>query len=319
MPVAAIPGGLAPFQHSLIGTWTNAPLPGAPNGEGGPNNPLSYNVMPLPQTASEGSRDTGYILKNSTIYEVVKFNSDSDVAISTTAPNRGGDVLQAPTALYYQQQVYFGDGPGKGTIVHTENGLWLNVAIGEKLIGPYFSQITLDVPNTQPPDSQIAKQMSIPHGNSVLALGSYPQSISGAPSIPDVVSIYPTPSGLDLTPYTTVLDQIDDYENPQPALTLNPHAPLQQAVILLDPTDSIQWSVTTELLADGTQGEFMNIPFEQREVEVVAYTADYWLLSTDGGHNFPYLAYTQAITLQMTIAGTVYRFPHVTSNVVTKQ
>ena len=47
MPTAAIPHGLADFQNRLKGTWTNQNI--GNSGQGGQTNPLSYNLMPLPQ------------------------------------------------------------------------------------------------------------------------------------------------------------------------------------------------------------------------------------------------------------------------------
>lgn len=309
MPVAAIPGGLNQFQQLLIGTWSNQPLPNATQGEGGTSNPLSYNVMPLPQSP-------GYILKNFTYYEVLEFEGNDAVALPATAPNRGNTSLQVPTALFYEQQVYFADGPGTGEIVHVENGAWLNLRTGQQLVGPYppppGSGIHLDDPNRQPPQITIAKQMSVPHGNSILALGSFSEPQDGAPAIPDAPSVLPTPPGLDTSPYTTQLDQPSNYQNPLPALTANTNEPLQTAIGLIQPNQYITWSVST-----GNQGQAIDIPFEQRMANVTGYTASYWLLSTDGGASYKYLAYTQNISMQLVIGGTHYDFPHVTSNVVT--
>lgn len=311
MPVAAIPGGLNPFQNLLIGQWVNRALPNAPNEEGSEANPLSYCVMPLPQ------KPPNFILKNFTLYEAVQFDGNNNVAEPASAPNRGNDSLQVPTALFYSQQVYFAEGPGTGEIVHVENGAWLNLRTAQKLVGPYppppGSEIHLDEPNQQPPNITIAKQMSVPHGNSILALGSFTAPINGAPTIPDAASVLPTPPGLDVGTYSEQLDDPDDYQNPQPELTLNPNLPLQQAVDLVQPNSYIQWGVST-----GNQGQTMNIPFEKRAANVSAYSAMYWLLSTDGGASYPYLAYTQNITMVFTIDGVHYEFPHVTSNVVTK-
>ena len=252
MPTAAIPNGLNQFQELLQGTWSNQPLPNASNGEGGTGNPLSYNVMPLPQDPPD------YILKNFTYYEVVKFDDKDDIALPATAPNRGGASLQVPTALFYEQQVYFADGPGKDNIVHVENGAWLNLVTGEKLVGPYpppnippktGSGIDLNDPNTQPPTITIAKQMSVPHGNSILALGSFSGPQDGAPSIPDAPSVLPTPAGLDTSLYTTKLDQQDNYQNPLTDYTANTNKPLQAAVELIKPNKYINWNVST-----GNQG-----------------------------------------------------------------
>lgn len=317
MPVAAIPNGLNKFQEFLIGTWSNQPLPGTPDGKGGRENPLSYNVMPLPQSPPN------YILKNFKYHETVRFENNNDVALPATAPNRGSDKLQVPTALFYDQQVYFADGPGKDKIVHVENGAWLNIRTGDKLVGPYpppnippktGSGIVLQEPNQQPSTITIAKQMSVPHGNSILALGSFSEPQPGAPTIPDGPSVLPTPHGLDTSPYTTRLDSPDNYQNPFPDLTKNPNKPLQTAVGLIQPSHYIEWHVST-----ANQGHATNIPFEERAANVTAYTASYWLLSKDGGDSYPYLAYTQNISMVFMIGGKSYTFPHVTSNVVTQE
>lgn len=217
-----------------------------------------------------------------------------------------------------EQQVYFAEGPGVGQIVHVENGAWLNLLTGQKMVGPYppppGSGIVLDDPNQQPPSIRIAKQMSVPHGNSILALGSFTDVIAGVPAIPDAASTLPTPAGLDTTPYTTMLDDPNNYQNPQPDLTANPNLPLQTAVGLIKPNAYINWNVST-----GNQGNTMNIPFEESAANVATYTASYWLLSTDGGNSFNYLAYTQNISMQFSIGGLHHNFPHVTSNVVTRQ
>ena len=306
MPTAAIPGGLAPFQTLLEGTWTNQVLPNAKNGEGSPANPLSYNVMPLPQTPPN------YILKNFTYFETIKFNSDADIAIPATAPNRGDTNLQAPTALFYDQLVEFAEGPGVNTVVHVENGAWLNLQTGNALVGPY-APVVLQNPNQQPPNLTVAKQMSVPHGNSILALGSFSAPTAGAPTIPNAPSVLPTPTGLDVAPYTTQLADQTNYQNPQPNLTANTNEPIQTAVAMIAPTHYITWTVST-----GNQGMTMNIPFEHSASNVTAYSASYWLLSTDGGKTYPILAYTQTITMVFTIGTVHYTFPHVTTNVVTK-
>ena len=319
MPIAAILKGLAEFQNRLIGTWTNKDI--GNSGQGGQTSPLSYNVMPLPQAEPQMGQNTGYILKNFTYYETLKFDGNSDVSLPATAPNRGSNNLQVPTALFYGQQVFFADGPGINTIVHVENGAWLNLLTGAKIVGPYGtpapSPIKLEDPNQQPPTITIAKQISVPHGNSILALGHFGGPTKGVPKIPDSASILPTPvmgnAPIGTSPYTTKLDQTDNYQNPSPSLTANPNIAIQKAVKLVAPNMFIHWSVSTE-----NKGETMNIPFEQREVDVAAYSADYWLLSNDVGKNYPYLVYTQNITLQIPIKGTLYKFPHVTCNCVTK-
>ncbi len=317
MPVAAIPGGLAVFQELLKGRWTNQPF--TSGGPGGQDQPFSFNVMPLPQAG--GNDGAGYILKNFSLYEIVKFDDERDVALPATAPNRGSSDLQVPTALFYEQQVYFAEGPGSDPpgIVHVENGAWLNLETGDKLVGPYppppGTGIHLQKPNQQPANITIAKQMSVPHGNSILALGSFDSPASGTLAIPDSASTLPTPKGLDTKPYTTVIaESPDNYQNPSVELTQNPNLALQKGVAALKPNSWIHWAVST-----GNQGQTMNIPFEKRAANVTAYSADYWLLSTDGGKQYDHLAYSQNITLVLLIGTAHYTFPHVTTNIVTKE
>lgn len=307
MPHAAIQGGLAEFQTLLIGCWANQELPNSD--KGGQDQPLSYCVMPLPQTAPQNGENNGYILKNFTLYEFVQFNNFANVALPATAPNRGADVLQVPTAVFYEQQVHFAEGPGIGKIVHAENGAWLNLATDTVQNGPYPPNF----PEPNPPndDKSIAKQMSVPHGNSILALGTYDDPASGAPTI-DSADVIPTPAGLNTQPYETLLNQPDNYQNPQPDLTANVNGVISTAIGIIDPTSFIHWAV------DSTNNGFtVNIPFENRQAKVVKYVAEYWLLSEDG-ETYPWLAYSQNIVMEITIGGTAYRFPHWTTNVVTK-
>jgi hypothetical protein len=93
-------------------------------------------------------------------------------------------------------------------------------------------------------------------------------------------------------PYITALAATDDYENPTPPLTLDPLAPLREAIAKIAPTSFLHWRVTTDPVANW-QGQVTNVPFEQRRARVTAYSADYWLLSKDGGKSFGYFSYTQ--------------------------
>ncbi len=323
MPTAAIPGSLTTFQECLIGTWKNQALPNGEAGAGGPENPFGYSVMPLPQRTGAVE---GYILKNSTVNEVITFNSGTANPPPTSAANRGQGVLQAATALYYEQIVSFADGPGSKAdppIVHTENGSWLNLPSAVPFEGPYPAPpgIQLTVPNQQPPYWAIAKQMSVPHGNSILAVGSYGGPSEGVPlaAYPPQLSVLPQPAGLDVTPYYTVLADEDNYQNPIPEWTLDPVAPLRSAIELIEPTNTIYWNVTTAACLPGAVGGVLNVPFEQRNADVTDYSAYYWLFSTDDGKSYPYLAYLQIISMVLTIGGARYSFPHVTCNVITKQ
>jgi hypothetical protein len=319
MPSAVDPTELSIFQQQLIGTWTNQALPGT--GKGDQANPYSYNVMVLPQSSPQPSgQNLGYILKNFTYYETIVFKGPQDVASPVEAPNRGSTYQQSPHALFYDQQIRFAEGPGLNQIVHEENGVWLHLQTEKQQVGPYLYPpddpvFESDIVPPQPPDRTMCKQISVPHGVSVLALGSFSVN-AGTPAIPDAPSVLPTPSGIATDPYTQTLNTPDNYQNPQPALTNQINAPIQSAVADLaaagTPVNSyIFCSVDTANL-----GAVVNIPFEQQKAGLVGYSAQYWLLSLNAGTSYDILAYTQRILLGIPIGGTTWTFPHPTTNVL---
>lgn len=345
MPYRAKRNDLADFQNLLIGRWENMDFGTDKDGHpvGGKKNPLSYNIMPLPQT----SDPDGYILKNFTYYETLKFNDDDPdkaLAIAATAPNRGGRVVQNPRALFYEQQVRFAEGPAKDDVVHVENGAWLSLSRFQQRVGPYPTTPEAPVPDSeeQPSDLTVAKQIAIPHGNTVLALGSFDTvsrpggsgvcqrapNIPGSPDIPDAPFPYPQPKRSPDDPsepvvlnvdgrYPILRDAMADFQNPHPLFTQCPNKPLQLAVNIIGPNAFMHWHVTT-LPSQYGRGHVVDIPFELRASDVTEYWADYWLLSQDGGKTYPYLAYTQTILMEMTVKEARFVFPHVTCNTVAK-
>lgn len=350
MPYAVPINILADFQQKLVGRWENRDFGVDQHGNpiGGPENPLSYNIMPLPQQ----NDPDGYILKNFRYSERLKFNDDNvddTLAVAAEAPNRGGEVSQNARALFYEQQVRFAEGPAKSKVVHVENGAWLYLPRYVQQDGPYPPDIDQELVSNalqQPSDVVIAKQISIPHGNSILALGSFQTVaqetgddvfekrtvIKGAPVIPDAPFPYPIPAIPMQNPmppptlksllnidarYTTKRDTMADFQNPHPDLTQWPNRPLQRAVAIIQPTAYMHWHVTTQPQQDG-RGHVTNIPFERRVSNVTEYLADYWLLFREDGEAVKrYLAYTQTILMTLTIGERHYCFPHVTCNTVT--
>jgi hypothetical protein len=322
MPNAIAPASLSVFQQQLIGTWTNQNLPGV--GKGDTSSPYSYCVMVLPQQSPQGPppQNTGYILKNFTLYEKINFKGPSTIAAPASASNRGGTYQQTAYALFYDQQVRFAEGPGLGKLTHEENGAWLHLQTEPQQIGPYLwptdnpAHEVGPVP-PQPPNLTICKQISVPHGNSVLAQGNF-QVNAGSPAIPNADPVLPTPQGLDTTPYSNVIAVPGNYQNPDPQVTQNIALPLQRAVSDLEAagrgvTDHIFCQVDTN-----TAGGVLNTVFEDRKATVVGYDAQYWLLSCDGGKSYDILAYAQRILLSIRIGGTLYAFPHPTCNVLSR-
>lgn len=387
MPKEAKCGDLTDFQAALLGErvgdtckpgiWKNVDFGKDGSGKpvGGQGNPLSYNIMPLPQVKNpDGSENpSGFILKNFRYYEFLNFSDG--IANMGVAPNRGGEVSQNARALFYEQQVRFAEGPegptgtltspdnkksGQGDIVHLENGAWLWLPRYVQQPGPYAPEINKERVQDdldQPADVLIAKQISVPHGNSILALGTFDTlskldakgnaasrgtQIPGSPVIPDAPCPYPTPRipipHVPAPPslasnvfahdrYSDVLTSSpsdpNDFENPNPNFALNPNLPLQIAVGIIKPDAYMHWRVTTEPLPHG-KGIVTNIPFERRVSEVTDYFADYWLLFKTE-NNKRYLSYTQTILMRMKLENKKYGdeekdeylFPHITCNTLT--
>lgn len=355
MPHAIPIAFLAEFQQQLVGDWKNIDFGTDGQGKpvGGPENPLSYNIMPLPQR----SDPDGYILKNFSYSERLKFNNNDvahTLAIAAGAPNRGSLVSQNCRAIFYEQQVMFAEGPAAGTVVHVENGSWLWLPRFVQQPGPYAVDVDAQMASDalqQQGDMTIAKQISVPHGNSILALGKFDSHaeadpggayspdpyISGSPFIPDAPAPYPSPAvavetgvadpalksnlNADIRYQTLhVGNAVDrDYQNPQPLLTQWPNKPLQMAIAIIKPEKYLHWNVTTEPI-DGGEGIVSNIPFETEVSKVTQYWADYWMLFKG---RKKYLAYTQTILMVLKIEDKVsgrlipYVFPHVTCNTVT--
>jgi hypothetical protein len=291
----------------LVGTWTNQPL--QPGGRGGPDNPYSYNLMILPQV--DPSSPQGYILKNMQYYEEITFSP-----IHGNAANRGGSGVQVSNPLFYEQRIYISgasDTPVPDTLVHAENGAWLNLSSSNQFPGPYPDPNGPTVPNSVPPTGypNLVKQIAVPHGNSVLALGTAPawpaQPTPGAPPIAPPPQVLP--NGVDTTPYTT-----QSVGNPNLAYTANPNQPLMEALQASQVGQFIVFQVDTEVGA----GAVTNIGFEQADADVVRYSATYWLETVGGSSDYTQLQYSQTIMLRIPINGTEVLFPHITTNTLTK-
>ncbi|MGH8778228.1 heme-binding protein [Paraburkholderia sp.] len=306
-PAPAIPiAHLMPLHH-LIGTWTNQSL--GTSKKGGPDSPFSYNVMPLPQVDS--SWPPGYILKNFSYYEELTFT-----AIHGPVLNRNGTGAQVSYTLFYSQRVYFAVGPNKDALVHAENGSLLLLADQKQLLGPYGNAFrqglgNQTVENSVPPTQafNLAKQVAVPHGNSILALGSYTIG-NGAPAIPPATVL---PSGA-VDPFLYALQ--DPVANPDTTYTLNPNQALTDALKMGGtPNSYVEFTVSS---ANGN-GVVSNIHFEQQYSNVTRYDFTGWLESFDGGTSFPQLQYSQTITLLLPVKGGLVSFPHVTVNTLTKK
>ncbi len=293
---------LGPLQL-LPGTWSNEPnLPGR-----------GWNMIALPFATAPSPLD--YRLLVNQYNEVLKFN-----LVDKAIPNRGiqrfgGTTTEADqllVALDYEQtikQIAADDSPVSGKAgpadlpIHHEPGLWLHMT----------NEITDSL--------DIARLATIPHGDSVLALGSSSE-FNGAPSILDLNGL---PVGVT-----------QDLDNPYLAPYKHFHENLFQG--LFDPTrpndlleaanQGVDIVKTTALVVDSeipTAG-IVNIPFIVRQANATVMKSTFWIqeLAELDIHGNPKLRlqYSQLVMLDFFprrdgLPGLI-RWPHVSINTMEK-
>lgn len=287
---------LGPLQN-LMGTWFSPVY-----------SLQGYNVMPLPQEGAKNQHDqlTNIILKNFHYYETMTFTPIGKV------PNRGGTYEQDCFTLLYEQRVFFADGPAKGKLVHAENGSWLHLVTGPQTLGPYGPGVLPSPPAPDPippqdPATNIVKQVSVPHGNSLLATGSF-YVRDGAPEIPNVSAL---PVGAD--PAVLALYGKDQPDN----LNINPNHVLQQALHHTPPHNPIRKTTTLQVSSKSIGSSVGNIPFIVNHANVSLFETSFWIEERRDGSL--QLQYSQKIDLEFpAVQGRGIVFPHVTANTMYK-
>jgi hypothetical protein len=236
--------------------------------------------MPIPagnkqMQTSSGSDD--WQNKNFYYYEEMTFTAPGE------APNRGQFFQQGCYGLTYEQRVYFAPNTAglgglnyqpavalakENALVHYENGLWLHSQFEAQPEGAYGATLPyppLD-PNTgqpfpvpTPPANPIVKQVSVPHGNSILALGTV-TNIDGLPTH-NVGTLNERPFSLDSS-------------IPNPAIVLQ--AAVDDLATISGKTfKTTLLSVSTDAASGGS---VTNIPFEVGNADVSGYEMDLWII-----------------------------------------
>jgi hypothetical protein len=302
--------GLGPLSQ-LPGTWRNVPsLPGRgwnmialPFADGPFNYRLlvnQYNETLKFTTVSEDVPNRGLIIKG------CEYGDDRKVKKG----NRGDQFV---AALDYEQsitQIAQEDSPESGLagnkcdVIHHEPGLWLHMK------------------NHETNCLDLARSASIPHGDSVLALGQS-SSHKGAPVIPDV-------SGL---PEGVVPDINSKYLAPYKNFT-----PPNKFLGLFDPTvpndllkaanEGVNIVKTTVLDVDTTleTGGIHNIPFIVKQANASEMKSTFWIQELKekdcNGDPVLRLQYSQVIFLDFFQrrdgAPGLIRWPHVSINTLVK-
>lgn len=253
----------------LVGNWNSPPGAAA----------TGFNVMPVPA----GSAPDGYELFNATYFEQMTIS-----ALPGTAANRASTFQQVGFPLFYEQRVYFADTAAENTLIHAENGSWLHLQ---------YQSESGEPPNTQmqPAATAYVKQVSVPHGNDVLATGSTKGPYDGPP-----------------TDYPKADDTVLPFSDPSKKV-VDPNTYLQRQIDELA-ANGVTVQQTTEINVSSANpgGAMTNIEFEQRNAKVTKFSSVFYIQELSNGTT--QLQYSQSMWLDLLINGTVGKFVHIDAN-----
>jgi hypothetical protein len=269
----------------LVGTWIGT---------------QGWELIAVPEGDPGGKEGFTFIARP--YVEVVSFTP-----IGAPVPNRGGPAGEMLiTGLMYDMRIadLVSNEP-----LHLETGMWLNLA---------------DVQGGSAPDQPIVRSASIPHGDSVLALGTSAET----PGPPDI----PLPSAVPDAGPQTPDGYIDAWGPPipspcSPAGEFHPSTPnkvLQEAIAGLDIVNTTTLSVST-----AGDGGILNIPFVDQNANATSFSCDYWIETVqDTTKKGPpqlvqQLQYSQQTNIeflpQFGNPGQLIMWPHVNVNTLRKQ
>jgi hypothetical protein len=270
-------GPLAP----LVGTW---------QGSGG------WNLIAVPAPPAANCRPA-FTLLVAQIIDTITFKP-----ILALVPNRGGlvGVMQIP-GLYYEQTVYQQTDPTQ--LMHIENGMWL-----------LMPQPQPPMPGTgKPPVSwvpQVARMSTIPHGNSLVAVGEVTESDRG----PDM----PTNSA---RPDIGQVNFLPGYTDPYLFGVEINTADMNQ--VLRDANKGVQFRHTVALdVSTANGGGIANVPFVQANADARNFKCTFWLETLQGDLLPRRLQYSQTVDLffiSRPDGEGLIKWPHVTVSTLTKQ
>ena len=316
--------GTVSIVELLKGTWTSESQ--------------GWNLIALPTSSPKQFR----LLMNQ-YGETLNFNRFADLNV----PNRGvtpdetGNVDQKIDAIAYEQIVHqraVDDFPASqlravnGDGIHHEPGFFLQL-LSHVATGHTEEDGELNGPEEE---LKIARQASIPHGNSVLAMGTI-KTFDGAPKIEDEDA---TPERINDKSFNTnkYLSPYKHYEdshffgNVPPTGGFPGFSPKDANAILKFANSKLSVKQTTALHFDTkyrnkqlTNIPISNIPFVVREANVTEMHADFWIMEL----NKPYdsadpefvMQYSQTVYLEFFDSdepGKLIRWPHVSINTLRK-
>ena len=325
--------GTVSIVELLKGTWTSEAQ--------------GWNLIALPSSTPKQFR----LLMNQ-YGETLSFNRFADLNV----PNRGVlpencEADQKIDAITYEQIVHqraVDDFPSSdpasklrannGDGIHHESGFFL------QLLNHVITGHTEEdgKPNGDEEELKIARQASIPHGNSVLAMGTI-KTFAGPPRADfEINSEDATPERINdknfntngyLAPYRHFEDNPFFGNVPNTAVGFPGFSPKDANKILKFSLSKLSVKKTTVLHFDTkyrnekylTNVPISNIPFVAREANVTEMHADFWIMELNKPHESAdpefVMQYSQTVYLEFFESdekGKLIRWPHVSINTLRK-
>ena len=213
--------------------------------------------------------------------------------IGAPVPNRGGVETLFVEGVLYELRITDAE---TNQPLHLENGMWLLLA------------------NDPDGGPTIARQATVPHGDSVLALGNYTIA-AGPPQIPDISSLPDTGKGAPLgytDPYLTNLPGFNK---------TNPNANLQAIGQEQNIVQTVTMDVSTQ-----NEGGITNIPFLVKHANASSFQGTFWIETVEpqyGGAQYQQLQYSQQTNIdflpRFDDKTKLISWPHININTLVKQ
>lgn len=296
---------LGPLAN-LIGVWENAPAP-----EGKTSTGWNVIMVPGPQN--------GFKLEVMSYSEVLEFKPVVIAAANKGPFSGNNEEVQHIVGLMYNQKItslchdQCTDPDLKApNVIHMETGLFLNVK-------DFNTQAGLENSNGLVLD--FARLATIPHGNSVLAIGQTRQPKGFSSGSIKSISGLPEPIN-DFDSFR--IGYLTGLENPSPSARPFPEFPDMDPNHFLNDTIKGQtfsnvWEITMD--TGNATGGILNIPFIQNNVTTSQVSSSFWIEQLTNGTW--QLQYSQFIYLLFPGPGSngkpiQVKWPHTTINTLRK-
>jgi hypothetical protein len=209
--------------------------------------------------------------------------------IGAKVPNRRAGGIDFVTGLMYEQRI---TDIATNQPLHVENGMLLLLDQASKT-------------------NSVARLASVPHGDSVLAIGDWGR-VDGPPIFPPIWSLPSNQDPAHLEQYQTA--KTDEFNPKRPEATLVSEIAGQHILH----TTFINLSTTGG-------GGILNVPFIHKQANAVQFDCNFWIETVEDpsnpGHCFQQLQYGQTTTIVFADGANAPRgrWPHISINTLAKQ